>query len=173
MANCNDITAGLPLGCEKIPGGLKKVALTRLPTGITSVDDYITFDVDGMVDGFTSALTFHLYETEELSSSVLENMADSGNRAGGYTQTANLVFGGLDNNKRTVIDNLINTRFLLVAYFQNGLIKLYGAESGMYMSNIDITSGVALSDFSGYTLEAKANSHVSAYVVNDGVITLA
>ena len=157
--NC-EIDGGRTVGCKESLGGVKAVYIGNfvdIPAGTGFVD---TADVVSVI----ASQTFYKFELRpELSSLVVNYMADAASGTTFFEQVLSCTFQLLDSTDVADIRNLCQARPNIWVEDNNLNVFLIGAEYGCNVTGGNIQTGVAFSDLSGYTIDFTAREQNPVY----------
>lgn len=162
---CMTLTDSICRGCKDNAGGIKKVYLTNeiminweaIETNEDGSISNIEFVTGQYID--PAEASWHVYQVNKYSSSWTEtiNVADTGNVS--YQQVASLVFSQNDQDKRNAIEQVSSGEVAMIIVDNNNTMWLIGEEDNCAgLSGGNSTSGTALSDMNGWTLEFTCNA---------------
>lgn len=141
---------GIALSCDDKPTG----GLVSLRLGILG-DHAVTGTAEtGFKTDFTKKTINIVFNKKDNATNFIE---DTNATAGGskiVTPTATVQLAGLNKATRDNINKLANplVKVVLFAETVDGVVWMMGREFGMYLSSVEGGTGVAASDFNGYTL---------------------
>lgn len=166
------INAGIERGCRDNAGGLITLYISNYPSGYTSMADWTDIDVNEIITSFSS-VTWYEFVPNKISSDFTETYQVSlENGTVGYEQKVTAIFGKMSAEKRLQIKSLTAGNFVMIVKDKNGDFWLLGAEDSINISGGNASTGKALSDLNGYTLEFTAMEGHPAYSVNESAIVL-
>jgi len=163
---CN-LTAGRLEPCKDVTGGIKKVFFINYTAGL---EDTATFDSDGQITAFASALTLFEYITIGNTDSFTETgttSRDNGTTFYDVSGTVNLRAQTLADRKELQLMGAGRPQIVTLDY--NGNYKIYGLQNGCDVAVV-AESGAAMGDFFGYTLNITAQEPELANFVDATII---
>ena len=158
--NC-EIDGGRTVGCKESLGGVKEVYIGNYvdmpnqPDWLAASNDVVTSI--STTESPVVGQTFYKFELRpELSSLVVNYMADAASGTTFFEQVLSCTFQLLDSTDVADIRNLCQGRPNIWVLDNNGNTFLLGAEYGCNVTGGNIQTGVAFSDMSGYTIDFTA-----------------
>ena len=155
-----EIDGGRVVGCKESLGGVKAVYIGNyldMPAGAA-------WSETGDIVSVITAQTFYKFEVRpELSSLVVNYMADAASGTTFFEQVISCTFQLLDSTDVADIRNLCQGRPNIWVEDNNLNVFLIGAEYGCNVSGGNIQTGVAFSDMSGYTIDFTAREQNPVY----------
>jgi hypothetical protein len=162
-----DLTKGRLEPCKDSIGGIKAVFfINQSFSTVESVEDVITDINDGA--GTPAAISMYKYDVKDTSS--LDEAINSSRETGTtfYEQVVNLVLKKQDSSTRKEIKLMSYGQPSMVIWTNNDDLLLVGKERGADVTGGNITTGTALGDLSGYTLQLTAREAEPANFVTFG-----
>lgn len=170
------ITSGWLKDCELDSGGIKTVYLTnRVSVGditpiLGSVSDDGTIDTIQML-GSPASVFFEFQPNKSSSSFEQEFQYNAQNGSGGFLQTINLVFAKNEAAKRNQIKLMAGADLIAIVLTKSGKYWLVGEDEPLEMTTAKASSGVALSDLSGWTISLTSTGKYPAREIDPTIIT--
>lgn len=166
MSSC-ELTAGRLEPCKDSIGGIKAVFFINQGFSTTEdVSELITDINDGAVT--PAAISMYRYDTKDVSN--LDEAINTSRATGTtfYAQVLNLVLKKLDATTRKELKLMVYGEPSMVIWTNNDDLLLVGKNRGADVTGGNITTGTALGDLSGYTLQLTANEKEPANFVTFG-----
>ena len=160
------IDSGYSLGCFSAAGARRVL--------IATYDGAATFESttdDSIIEAITTSSTFFVYEQEIETASLSQTV--SVNRQGGsvkFEQTVSLALQGLSPEVRGNFESLAKAPLHVILEDANGQYWLVGQENGARVSTAEFSTGVAMDDNVGATLELLGVEGVAARSVDPSLI---
>lgn len=161
------LTRGRLEPCKDVTGGIKKVYFVDYTAGL---EDSATFDSDNQITGFDSALDLYEYIVIGNTDSFDETgttSRDNGTTFYDVSGTVNLRAQTLADRKELQLMGAARPHVVTLDY--NGIYKFYGLENGCDVA-VTASSGAAMGDFFGYTLNITAQEPALANFVDATII---
>jgi len=168
--SCN-LTAGIPVGCDKGPGGVLKfiIATQTDISGITA-----SSGDTGIIDNIIMVGSANFYEfipNKNSSDYVQTIQGNVENGSIGYEQTITMKFGKNEQTKRNTVMLLGSTRVVIIVEDRNGKYWLMGEKSGCDLTGGTSGSGKAISDMNGWELIFTSTEPLPAREVSSTIIS--
>jgi hypothetical protein len=146
------ITQGFALDCRDSVGGIQTLYIntTANVTGYT--------EASGTVSAITKSGVFYKYELEE-ENSMAQSVATP-NRQNGtvyFAQQITAIFQKLTYQTRDKIVALHKNRLVIIVKDNNGKLWIMGKDRGLMTSVGTGTTGTAMGDLNGYTVDFTSN----------------
>lgn len=152
---CDLTINGRTLPCRNALGGVKAVWIGT--TAHTGAGFWNAIDGDGEVDDTAAAKTFNDFLSPKNSSSFSQTVnASNENGTVFYTQTLSLVLNKVDATDIGILENMGKGRLAVVVEDVNGNYFVMGHTNGVELTGGSVTTGTALGDLNGFTLELTA-----------------
>jgi hypothetical protein len=159
------LTGGITKECAHTFGGLKELLI-----GNFDDIDEVTYDVDGSISGITmiSGATTYEFEFVKDTAQALEELVENG--ASSYiNQTINLQLGGINQEKKIVLEELSLGKFFVIVKKSDDLYWMYGEpknSAGLEATALTIDTGTAQSDVSSasVTLVGASLGYANSFV---------
>jgi len=173
MAFLCRINSGLTQSCQPFAGGVDRVLITNFED-ITSLNE----NSDGIVTGVTyvsTASTFsnttYEFEVDQTSANGTQPATLAQNKF--WTQNVSFNMSMIRYEANTIFEELALGKFVAWVKLIDGTWQVYGYPVGLRASAMDIQTGLAATDFQGYsvTLSVPAQTQI-APIVASGVITI-
>ena len=166
---CDEITSGYSKrNCRAIAG-----VKSFIPVDMSNIDTYTT-DGAGTVTALTSHRTCFRYSLDVNSSSYTQT--PTGDRASGaynIVQAFTAIFKDDELATDQAMDLFVQGYYAIIVEMRNGKVKLLGAENGLTVTTIEMTSGQAGTDLTGSTLNMEGDENTVAPVIADAAIITA
>ena len=168
-----DITSGRIVGCKDAIGGIVRVYMGNFKDMVNNSTFAETGNVVTAIDG----QSFFQFDVRPETSSLTVNFqANAANGTTFFEQNLSLVFQKLDATDLSDIRILCQGRPNIWVETQekdsNGVpvVYLVGAEFGMNVSGGNATTGVAMGDMNGYTIELQGKEREVMYEASPGTV---
>lgn len=162
-----DLTLGRLEPCKDQVGGIKAIYFINNVSGLL---DSATFAGTDQITAFATALDLFKYETRGAVHSfdeVNEVSGDSGTSFWTQTLTVVLKTQNLASRKELKLLSYGSPQIIIEDY--NGNYKLGGIENGFDVQ-VDVVSGSAMGDLTGYNITATAMEKAPAFFVDSTII---
>lgn len=172
------ITQGWLKGCELDTGGIKTVYLTNT-ANITTVAPTLGSTTSGSEDlGIVTTITpvsgagFYEFQPNKLSSNWdQEFQYNATNGTGGFLQTINLVFAKNEAAKRNQIKLMAGADLVAIVETKSGKYWLVGEDEPLEMTTAKSSTGVQLTDLSGWTITLTSAGKYPAREVTSSIVS--
>ena len=160
------VDSGFSLGCFTAAGARRVL--------IGTYDGSATFDSttdDSIIEAITTTSTYFVFEQEIETASLSQTV--SVNRQGGsvkFEQTVSLALQGLTPETRKAFQMLAVAPLHVIIEDANGQYWLVGQENGARVSSAEFSTGVAMDDNVGATIELLGIEAVAARNVDSVLI---
>lgn len=157
---CSLTVTGRSLPCRDALGGVKKVWIGNWTDGIWGAVGTTT---DGLIDDATAALTLHDFVSPKNTSSLTQTVnASVENGTVFYTQVLSLVCNKPVSLDVEEIKNLAKGRLAIVVQDNNDNYFVIGHTRGAELTGGSLTTGTAIGDLNGFTLEFTGEEGIPA-----------
>ena len=169
IINISILLGGYLLTCRSNTGGVELFYISDWQKRLFAFSGEI---IEGTDPGDGPAQVFFTFEQLLESASASETPeVDNTNQAAIWNQSVILVFPttgdpDLDDQVRSLKEDLSKGRFLVITKDQNGHNKLFGAERGLTMETGEGGTGQASTDLNGMTITLTGKESESARLVN-------
>jgi hypothetical protein len=166
---CDEITSGYSKrNCRAIAG-----VKSFIPVDMSNIDTYTT-DGAGTVTALTSHRTCFRYSLDVNSSSYTQTpTGDRANGAYNIVQAFTAIFKDDELATDQAMDLFVQGYYAIIVEMRNGKVKLLGAENGLTVTTIEMTSGQAGTDLTGSTISMEGDENTVAPVIADAAIITA
>ena len=166
---CDEITSGYSKrNCRAIAG-----VKSFIPVDMSNIDTYTT-DGAGTVTALTSHRTCFRYSLDVNSSSYTQTpTGDRANGAYNIVQAFTAIFKDDELATDQAMDLFVQGYYAIIVEMRNGKVKLLGAENGLTVTTIEMTSGQAGTDLTGSTISMEGDENLVAPVIADAAIITA
>ena len=166
---CDEITSGYSKrNCRAIAG-----VKSFIPIDMSNIDTYTT-DGAGTVTALTSHRTCYRYSLDVNSSSYTQTpTGDRANGAYNIVQAFTAIFKDDELATDQAMDLFVQGYYAIIVEMRNGKVKLLGAENGLTVTTIEMTSGLNGTDLTGSTLSMEGDENTVAPVISDAAIITA
>jgi len=166
---CDEITSGYSKrNCRAIAG-----VKSFIPIDMSNIATYTT-DGAGTVTALTSSRTCYRYSLDVNSSSYTQTpTGDRANGAYSIVQAFTAMFKDDELATEQAMDLFVQGYYAIIVEMRNGKTKLLGAENGLTVTTIEMTSGQAGTDMNGATLNMEGDENAVAPVITDTAIITA
>lgn len=166
---CDEITSGYSKrNCRAIAG-----VKSFIPIDMSNIDTYTT-DGAGTVTALTSHRTCFRYSLDVNSSSYTQTpTGDRANGAYNIVQAFTAIFKDDELATDQAMDLFVQGYYAIIVEMRNGKVKLLGAENGLTVTTIEMTSGLAGTDLTGSTISMEGDENTVAPVIADAAIITA
>lgn len=161
------LTIAIGLGCADSQGGNEELYVANFAniTGIAT-------DASGEVTGITMSggTKFYTYE-QEVGVSLFDETGQRSRENGTsyYDQAGTAVINKITKGKRQELNKLGKALTMVIAKDKNGIYRLFGQLNGMTCA-INTTTGTAMGDRNGYTLNFVGMEANQAPIVSTSII---
>ncbi len=157
---CSLTITGRSLPCRDALGGVKKVWIGSFSDGIWGAVGATT---DGEIDDSTAALALEDFVSPKNTSSLTQTVNSSvENGTVFYTQVVSLVCNKPVAADITEIQNLAKGRLAVVVQDNNDNYFVIGHTRGAELTGGSLTTGTAVGDMNGFTLEFTGEEAIPA-----------
>lgn len=162
-----DLTTGFPLGCNDGHGGIKRALIGPL-SALGAVTEGGT---DGQIDTIAGIDFLFDYEAEKNTGSFTDNPTTSTeNGTFFFNQDLIFVLNRRSQVKRNEVLLLAQQLMVIIIEDMNGDFWLMGQVRGVRLIPSETTSGTAIGDRSGYTLNFHAEEVAPMNTVDSAII---
>lgn len=154
------LTLSKPLDCNDGVGGIVEVKFKVLPSSTTLAADYTL--TSGVVTIAANSQTGWFLYNLELETAVA-NWTPTQNRANGtyhYVEALTIIINKMSAQMHNEIKLLGQNRLQVAVKTQDGTYWLYGYQNGMMITTVAGTTGTAMGDRNGYTLNFEGKESV-------------
>ena len=157
---CSLTVTGRSLPCRDALGGVKNVWIREWTDGIWGA---VGASTDGEIDDSTAAVTLHDFVSPKNTSSFTQTInASVENGTVFYTQVLSLVCNKPVSADVTEIQNLAKGRLAVVVQDNNDNYFVVGHTRGAELTGGSLTTGTAVGDLNGFTLEFTGEEAIPA-----------
>jgi hypothetical protein len=148
MALCG-LTQGFLINCRDNIGGVVEIFLANKPSDLA-----LTQDASSNITAITgTGLTFYRYQAEKNTSFVNETVTNNRENQTSFVAVAStFILHKQTQQKRNEMMLLGYAGVVMIAKDRTGLYKLYGPENTLTVATNEASSGTALGDLNGYTI---------------------
>jgi hypothetical protein len=149
----------------------------RATFAATDAANWALFPGSNKIIGTSNAngqpLTFFRFEQELESAGVAENFTgDRTSGTGFWEQNISFVLfankdQALEDQRRTIMNQLIRGRFQAVVEDNSGVKRFYGTKNGLKLPEGESVTGVALGDLAGFTFTLQGKEPEESYIYDD------
>lgn len=166
---CDEITSGYSKRNCRAIAGIKSF----IPIDMSNIATYTT-DGAGTVTALTSSRTCFRYTLDVNSSSYTQTpTGDRANGAYNIVQSFTAMFKDDELATDQAMDLFVQGYYGVIVELRNGKRKFLGAENGLTVTTIEMTSGQQGTDMAGSTLTMEGDENVVAPVISDVAIITA
>jgi len=173
------LTTGIAKGCKDNSGGIKRALITNsynvltVTPAVGATTDLGIITAIGMSGAGTTGATATFFEftPNKMSSNWVENIqSNMQNGTVGYEQVLTLIFAKNEAAKRNQIKLMGQAELVAIVEDYNGRYWLLGEDNGLELSGGSSTSGTALTDMNGWTINLTGMEHDPAREVDSTII---
>jgi hypothetical protein len=166
---CDEITSGYSKRNCRAIAGIKSF----IPIDMSNVGTF-TVDAAGVVTALTSARTCFRYTLDVNSSSYTQSpTGDRANGAYNIVQAFTAIFKDDENTTDQAMNLFVQGYYGVIVELRNGKRKYLGAENGLTVTTIEMTSGLNGTDLAGSTLNMEGDENTVAPEIADVAIITA
>lgn len=162
------LTQGYSLDCRDSLGGLKEIYIIE-HANVTAITE-----ASGVVTALTKASgkRFWKYEIAKQVASLTETLTGSEeNGTVFYAQALNTIINKMQASIRNEIKLLAKNKLLIIAVDKNDASWMVGRNGGAFLNTGSGTTGVAMGDRNGYTLDFSASEAEPMPTVQTSVVS--
>jgi hypothetical protein len=166
--SCIALNGGITLDCSGNAGGIRKLYITDyeniVPTDLIMTNDVIT-------DLSVGSASFYEFEFNKNSASFTENLAvDIEAGSAYYAIEVMFKIGKRETAKRNILKLMVRRKLSVIALDSNGIYWLLGQNEGLYLTELNSSSGQAKADGSFYEFKIAGDENFPAMEVLENAV---
>jgi hypothetical protein len=160
------ITSGYTIDCRESIGGINAIFFGEFA-------NFTPLEASGTVTGITKVAGKRFYKFEVPTKSTATAMSTgTGSTENGtffYEQTIELPINKRDATTRNLVTALNKNKLIVVTLDKDGVYRMYGKGSGLFVDSSEGKTGAAAGDQNGYILKLSGTEQDDFFVVSNAV----